>query len=259
MTQFAAPKGVTLHYHHRAGAGRPVVFLNSLGTDFRIWDGVVALMPGVPVLMMDKRGHGLSDMGPITIPVLAQDVADLMDHVGFSDALICGVSVGGLIAQQLAHARPDLVAGLVLSNTGAKIGDDATWNTRIETVKTAGLGSMADGILERWFSPEFRANERAKLGGYRNMLSRTPAEGYAGTSAAIRDTDLHASTATLRVPTMCIGGTTDMATPPSLVTALAGLIPGAGLHIIEGVGHLPCIEVPSIVAEDIKTLHKSLG
>ncbi|MDT8326974.1 MAG: 3-oxoadipate enol-lactonase, partial [Roseovarius sp.] len=258
---FAKPGDVTLHYHLRPGApgARPVVFLNSLGTDFRIWQGVVDRLGDMSVLMMDKRGHGLSDAGEASIAGLAGDVSDLMDHLGLSNALICGVSVGGMIAQALAAARPDLVAGLVLCNTGAKIGDAAFWNARIETVQASGLDAMADAILERWFSPGFRANKPAELAGYRNMLSRTTATGYAATCAAIRDADLRESTRMITVPTTCIGGTEDLSTPPDLVTALAGMIPDATLTIIDDVGHLPCIEAPEVVADEITTLWKALG
>lgn len=257
---FAKPRDVTLHYHLRSGAqgARPVVFLNSLGTDFRIWQGVVERLSGMPILMMDKRGHGLSDAGEISIAGLARDVADLMDHLGLSGALICGVSVGGLIAQALVAERPDLVAGLVLCNTGAKIGDTEGWNARIATVESAGLGAIAEAILERWFSTSFRATMPAELAGYRNMLTRTTAIGYAATCAAIRDADLTGATREITVPTTCIGGTEDLATPPELVTALTEMIPGATLTMIDDVGHLPCIEAPEVVADEISSLLKAL-
>jgi pimeloyl-ACP methyl ester carboxylesterase len=77
---FATLNGVTLHCRYRPGADVPVVCHNSLGTDFRIWDGVIAgLDPGAPLLCLDKRGHGLSDEGEITMALLAGDVAALMD------------------------------------------------------------------------------------------------------------------------------------------------------------------------------------
>ena len=127
---------VTLHYRHTTGAGMPVVFLNSLGTDFRIWNTVVNVLgPDTPTLCLDKRGHGLSDDGPISMDLLVRDIAALMDHLQMPPALICGVSVGGMIAQGLAFARPDLVAGLVLCCTGAQIGDAEGWQARIDAVR----------------------------------------------------------------------------------------------------------------------------
>ena len=252
-------KDVTFHYHLTGGGSVPIVFLNSLGTDFRIWDNVIARLDVNPaILTIDKRGHGLSDDGTITMDLLVSDVADLMDHLGLSGALVCGVSVGGMIAQGLASQRPDLVSGLMLCNTGAKIGDEEGWNARIDAVNKGGISSIADTILERWFSTRFRMSQADEFAGYRNMLTRTPASGYAGVSAAIRDANLTDGTAKLRLPTICIAGSEDMATPPDLVHSLSNLISGSTYELIDGVGHLPCIEVPQTVAEHIKNLHARL-
>jgi len=257
---FASLNGVTHHYHFRAGDGVPIVCLNSLGTDFRIWDEVIAHLDGrAPVLCMDKRGHGLSDDGPITMDDLVDDVAALMDHLDLSGALICGVSMGGLIAQGLIAARPDLVSGLVLCCTGAKIGDAAGWNARIEATLTDGIASMSEAILERWFSESFRENRTTDLAGYRNMLTRTSADGYAGVCGAIRDSDFTQNKGAITVPTACIAGSDDLATPPELVKTLAGLIPNAGYKEIERCGHLPCIEASEVVAASIADMRGQLA
>ena len=258
--QFLTFDDSTLHYRYRTGQGTPIVLLNSLGTDLRIWDGVIdRLEVDAPVLGLDKRGHGLSDGEPISMDLLVADVAALMDHLELQNALICGVSVGGLIAQGLAQARPDLVSGLVLCCTGAKIGDDDTWNARIAAVESDGISGMSEAILERWFSAGFRTGRTAELSGYRNMLVRTSADGYAGVCAAIRDTDYTAKSRAIQVPTYCIAGAEDLATPPALVQTLAGIISGATYEVIEGCGHLPCIENPARVAAPIREMWKSLA
>lgn len=259
LMAFVTLNGVTLHYRYSGGDGVPVIFLNSLGTDFRIWDDVIGHLPtGAPVLCMDKRGHGLSDDAPINMDALVQDVAALMDHLGLKSALICGVSVGGMIAQGLAASRPDLVAGLVLCCTGTQIGDAEGWNARIETVRSNGIASMADAILERWFSETFRTTRLADLAGYRNMLTRTSAGGYAGVCAAIRDSDLTAQTARLSVPANCVAGADDLATPPALVKTLVGLIEGTDFEVLEDCGHLPPIERPAATARAICRMHEML-
>ncbi len=245
---FARLNGVVLHYADTGEADLPVIaFSNSLGTDFRIWDDVVAGLKGrFRCIRSDKRGHGLSE-APAAPYVMADHVGDLaalLDHLGIGSAVICGLSVGGMIAQGLAATRPDLVRGLVLCDTGHVIGDDALWNGRIETVETKGLSVMTDGVMERWFSAAFRVTENADYQGYRNMFERTPVAGYSGTSSAIRDTDFTQSTAALTVPTLCLVGDEDKATTPELVQSLAGLIKGAQFAVIKGAGHLPCIERP---------------
>ncbi|SEP12271.1 3-oxoadipate enol-lactonase [Salinihabitans flavidus] len=251
MRDFVETDGRVLHVDFRAGARgrRAVVFANSLGTDLRIWDAVVAALPAeTPVLRLDKRGHGLSDMGPVTISGLANDTGAAIDRFGISDALVCGVSVGGMVAQSLAVARPDLVAGLILSNTGLAIGTPEIWTPRIETVRDAGMEPIADAVLERWFSARFMETETETVRGYRNMLIRCPSEGYARTCEAIRDTDLTAQAARITQPAICVAGGADLATPPALVTALCEALPRAEFHLLEDAGHLPCIESPDHIA-----------
>src|SRR5690606_22071352 len=109
------------------------------------------------------------------------------DHLEFSQAHVCGLSVGGMIAQQLYMRRPDLVRSLVLSDTAHKIGTFETWNARIAAVEADGIGSMVDAIMTNWFTPDFRQPGNAAYQAYCNMLARQPAPGYSGTCAALRD------------------------------------------------------------------------
>jgi len=250
---FATLNGVTLHFDLLGEpATRPViVFSNSLGTDFRIWDAVIdALGDGYAYLLYDKRGHGLSDAppAPYVMDDHIGDLAALMDHVGLGRGIVCGLSVGGLIAQGLYQKRPDLVRALVLCDTGHKIGTAEMWNDRIAAVERDGIASIADAILERWFSPAYRRPDNPAFAGYRNMLVRTPVAGYAGTGAAIRDTDYTAAAGRIGCPTLCMVGEHDGATPPALVQELAGLVPDARCDVIAGAGHLPCLEQPAVVA-----------
>ncbi len=252
--QFAELNGVTLHYQVIGATGeKPVlVFSNSLGTDFRIWRDVIMQFAGTyAIVAYDKRGHGLSDVGatPYVMDDHVGDLAALLDHLRVTNAIVCGLSVGGLIAQGLAVSRPDLVRALILCDTGHKIGNDTLWNDRIAAVEENGIESLAEGILERWFSAAYRKPGNPDFSGYRNMLVRTPAAGYAGTSAAIRDTDFTAQVPTITVPTLCVVGDEDGATPPALVQELASLIPNATCEVIEGAGHLPCIEQPDKLVE----------
>jgi len=163
------------------------------------------------------------------------------------------VSVGGMIAQSLASRRPDLVAGLVLCNTGYRIGDAKGWSDRIAALDETGLERMADNILERWFSVGFRYDHATRAKGYRMMLTRTPLDGYRTVCAAIRDADLENATRTLTCPTLCIAGGEDLATTPAVVETLATAIPRARYKLYGTVGHLPCIETPAALAEDIVT------
>jgi len=240
---------IDLHYQSiRAFRGKPtMVFSNSLGTDFRIWQDVIALLEGeVGVVAYDKRGHGLSEAtpAPYSIDDHVGDLAGLLDYLGVSNAVVCGLSVGGIIAQGLYQARPDLVQALILSDTGYKVGAPELWKTRIEQAEKGGLEPMADAIMERWFSEEFRLSKKAELTGYRNMLVQQSVAGYSGTTAVLRDVDFTETVGQIAVPTLCIVGDQDLATPPELVKSLSERIPGAQYEIVAGAGHLPCVEKP---------------
>lgn len=244
--------GRRLHYALTGPEGGPtLVMVNSLGTDFRLWDGFLPhLAPGWRVLRWDFAGHGLSEAmeGPCTIARHADDLAALMDMAGIGQAVLFGVSVGGQIGQQIAVTRPDRVRGLIAADTAAKIGDAASWGARIAAVRDKGLGGMADAILERWFPAAWRDAHPAELSLWRMMLSRQSAEGYVATCEALRDADLTASSARIACPTLVIAGLEDGSTPPHLVRGLARLISGARLAEIPGAGHLPMADAPEAVA-----------
>lgn len=252
--QFTTNNGVLLHYaFHDVGAGKPtLVFVNSLGTDFRIWSTVAeAFRDDYSILLYDKRGHGLSDVGatPYTIDDHADDLVVLLDHVDARDVVLCGLSVGGLIAQNVASRRPRQVTCLILCDTAHKIGTAESWNARIAAIEAHGIESLADTVMERWFTPAFRAGRPEELKGCRNMLVRQPAAGYAATCAALCEADQTEMVKALAVPTLCIVGDQDGSTPPDLVRSMSDLIPGARFEIIAGAGHIPCIEQPrSLVA-----------
>ncbi|MEX0957485.1 MAG: 3-oxoadipate enol-lactonase [Rhizobiaceae bacterium] len=254
--RFARVNGVVVHHAVRGPANGPViVFSNSLGTDFRIWDAVAAAFENdYRLVLYDKRGHGLSEATPAPYALTdhVSDLAALLDHLGIGRATIVGLSVGGMIAQGLAALRPDLVERLVLSDTAHKIGTDELWNGRIEAVTKDGIASLATPIMERWFTPAYRDPSNPDFVGYTAMLTRTTVDGYAGTCAALRDADLTESTRALKIPVLCIVGDQDGSTPPDLVRSTADLIDGSRFEIVKDAGHLPCIEQPDATAKLIR-------
>lgn len=242
-----------LHFRHRPAPGRPaVVFVNSLGTDMRIWTRVVRLLgPDVATLTYDMRGHGLSELGAAaaTIETHVGDLARLLDHLGIAAATICGLSVGGLVAQGFYAARPAAVERLVLCCTAAKIGSAAMWDARRHAAVSQGIASFADDVMRRWFTPAFHRERAEELSGYRTMLTRQEPAGYAAACAAIRDADFRASAGGIAVPTLCIAGDEDGATPREVVEELALSIPGSRFEVIAGAGHIPCVERPERFAD----------
>ena len=255
--------GVTLHYRIDGDPdGAPLVFANSLGTDLRLWDKILPRLPaGLRILRYDKRGHGLSGCptGDYEMEELVDDAARLMQALEIRDCLFVGLSIGGIIAQGLAARYPELVRAMVISNTAAKIGTAEMWQQRIAALRAGGIEAIADDIMQRWFAKQFHADSPTELRGWRNMLTRTPLDGYIGCSAAIAATDFTGSTKTLTLPTLAIAGSEDGSTPPEVVRATADLIAGARFAQIDDAGHVPCIEQPQEYARLLNEFIAEVG
>lgn len=263
IVPFVTIGGITLHHRHieADGNAHPIVFINSLGTDFRIWDHVLSMLDGErPLLVYDKRGHGLSDIGDIrSIDDHVDDLSGLIDHFELGKVVLCGLSVGGLIAQGLYRRRPEIVEGLILCDTAHKIGTTDSWNARIATVESKGIQAVADAVLKVWFTPDFHTARQAELDGAWNMMTRQPLAGYVGTCAAVRDADFTDAARGIAVPVLCVVGDQDGSTPPDLVRSLADLIPGARFEVIRDAGHIPCVEQPEALVALIRGFVASLA
>lgn len=225
--------------------GPPLVLIHALGTDLSIWTPLVAALPRHRILRFDLRGHGGSDVppAPYSMGALIRDAERLMDHFAVTDAVVLGLSLGGMIAQGLAIKRMDLVRGLILSNTAARIGTSAQWQDRIAAVRAGGLAALADATMERWFGRQWRANPSMPF--VREIFLRTPPDGWCGCAAAIAGADFYETTATLRLPTLAIAGGLDGSTPPDLVRETAALIPGHHFQLIREAGHIGIADRPA--------------
>jgi 3-oxoadipate enol-lactonase len=239
--------GVRLHYRLDGPEDAPALMLsNSLGTDLELWSGLApALAREHRLLRYDARGHGRSDVpaGEYALETLARDALGLLDHLGLRRVRFCGLSMGGAVGQWLGAHAPERLERLVLANTGAVFGTPQLWQQRLDTVLREGMGSLVDGVVERWFTEGFRAAHPAEVERTRAMVMATPAQGYAGCCAALRDTDLRRYLPQVAVPTLVIGGLHDSATPPERAQELADGIPGARLAMLDA-AHLSVVEQP---------------
>ena len=261
---FAELAGLTMHYRAAGPAGAPrMVFLNSLGTDSRIWDDLILALGGrVRSLRFDERGQGLTDspQGPYSIGQHGEDLLALLNHVGWERVVLCGLSIGGMIAMEVCRRRPDAVRGMVLSDTSDVIGPAEFWDGRMLEVRERGLAAIAVPVMERWFGASFRRDRAVEAEGWANLLARAPIEGYLGSCAALRDADLGAHLAELRSPAVCVCGSEDASTTPSAVRSLASRLPDAEYVEIPGAGHLVPVERPSEFANIVnRFLEERLG
>ena len=220
---------------------------------------MAALTGRYRTLVYDGRGHGRSDVPapPYAMGALITDLERLIDHFALKDAVVVGVSLGGLVAQGLAVKRLDLVRALVLSNTAARIGSPDLWTRRIAEVRATGLDAYAEGALQRLLGPRYRTHPDAPF--LRHLLTHTHPDGWTGSAAAIAGTDFYTTTAALRLPTLAIAGANDGTTPPDLVRETAELIPGHRFALMRGAGHLPMVEKPAEYAALLDTFLSEIG
>ena len=204
------------HYELSGDRGPILVFSNSLGTDFSMWDPQMAeLARGFRILRYDTRGHGQSSVTPgdYTIGQLGRDVLGLLDTLQLDRVHFCGLSLGGVIGIWLGVNQPGRLNRLILCNTAARIGTKETWNARIATVHKNGMKPVAAAVIERWFTPEFRASCPDPVAKAQRMLETTPTAGYAACCAAVRDADLRDAVAQIKSPTLVIYGGKDPVIP----------------------------------------------
>ena len=226
-------------------AGQPLIFLHSLGSDRNQWRPQInALSPDFRILEVDTRGFGQSDApaGAYTLERLSTDVIELADKAGFDTFHLCGLSLGGMMAQWIAIHHPHRLRTLTLADTAAKIGTAEVWNARGEAAMAHGVGSMIEVILARWFLPPFAARNPELIASLSATLTATKAEGYAGACAALRDADLRGEIGAIKAKTLVIAASDDGATPPSDLEYLHAKIEGSRYHLINNAAHISNLE-----------------
>jgi 3-oxoadipate enol-lactonase len=231
MTATISVPGARLRYRLDGPTQAPVVVLaGSLGTALEMWDGqIAALTTSFRVLRYDMRGHGDSSVSalPVDVARLAGDVLLLLDAIEAASAHVVGLSLGGMVGLWLGAHASARMDSLVLSDTAALIGTRETWDARIAAATNGGMEAIAESVLDRWFTAQFRQREQERVEGLRRMLLATSLPGYLAACAAIRDADLRESVASVRAPTLVITGELDAATPPAGGRFIAERIAGA--------------------------------
>jgi 3-oxoadipate enol-lactonase/4-carboxymuconolactone decarboxylase len=250
---FLHNNGLNLHVQIEGPQGAaPLLLLHSLGTSLHVWDAqAVRLARRFRLIRPDLRGHGLSGVtpGPYSMDLLAADMLALLDALGVASAHVAGLSIGGMVAQAMAHAAPGRVASLVLCDTAMAIPPAHLWHERAATARRTGMAPLVEPVLARWVTAGFAASPAAE--GLRAMLRRTDPEGYAAAAEAIAGADLTAATARLSLPALVIVGAQDQATPVASAEALARAL-GARLVVLENAAHIPTVEQPEAVGEAIE-------
>ena len=247
--QIALVNGARIAYRIDGPAGAPVVMLsNSLMSSHRMWDAQIdALLAQYRVLRYDTRGHGASETtpGPYSIEQLADDAAALIDHCGAAPVHFVGLSMGGMIGQQLAVRHPGKIVSLSLCDTASEMPPLSMWADRIATTRAQGTAGLVDGTIQRWFVSTFTAREPKIIAGVREMILSTGAEGYIACASAVRDMSQTHLLSQIQAPTQVIVGREDPACTLAASEVLHRGIAGSTLHVIDDAAHLANIEKPA--------------
>jgi 3-oxoadipate enol-lactonase/4-carboxymuconolactone decarboxylase len=251
---FARNGDTKLFWRSDGVVDKPVLLLlNSIGTDVGLWDRAVPhLLPHFRLLRMDARGHGASDVPPgdYSIDDLAADAFAVMDAADVRSAAVCGVSLGGMVAMNMAMTAPERVSALALACTSAAM-DREVWNARVAEVRARGMAGLVHTILQRFFSDGFRARHPEIVDTFRSGLTSMNAQGYAGCGAAIRDMLLLDRLPEIKAPSLFIAGSKDVSTRfKGHGDRIAAAIPCARVVTLDA-AHLACVEDPSNFAHAI--------
>ncbi|WP_233827999.1 alpha/beta fold hydrolase [Paraburkholderia sp. ZP32-5] len=228
------------------GGGPWLTFIHQLGGDLSIWDQLAGYFrDDYTVLRYDVRGHGDSAVASESFSIgdLSDDLATLLDALGAPTTHVVGLSLGGMIAQQFALAYPSRVDTLTIADsTGGTLPENrALWNQRAHTARTEGMAALVPSTLARWLTPDFQAAHPEAVEPIREVLSRTPSEGFAMACEALRGFDLRGKHGAIRCPTLAVAGRHDTGTPPASTQAIADAIQGARFEVLDA-AHLAPIE-----------------
>jgi 3-oxoadipate enol-lactonase len=250
--------GYAIHPARNRNAPR-MVLIHSLALDSSIWDGVVAKLDGTAeILVYDCRGHGRSGRQsiPFTTELFARDLRELLDHVGWPEALIAGCSMGGCIAQAFAAEHASRVSALALIDTTAWYGDDApkTWRERASSAQSKGLAALVDFQITRWFGDSFRATHPELVQAVTRVFLANDLNCYASSCVLLGAADLRSALPDFRMPAAIIVGEEDYATPISAAQVLHQAIAGSTLTVLSKARHLTPIECPDQIASELLVL-----
>jgi pimeloyl-ACP methyl ester carboxylesterase len=253
--------GTEIHYE-RAGAGEPLLLIQGMSANHKAWGRAFSslLERDFEVIAFDNRGIGLS--GPVTeafsIAEMAADTAALLEALELESAHVLGISMGGMIAQELALAHPGKLRSLTLGCTycggeGSQLMDPADFQGLVEAMGSGDAQRVFRAMYELNLSPHFRAEE-SRYADFTAMAEALPAprETIGLQVQAITAHDTSARLPGITTPTLVIHGTADRVLGYPNGPLIASLIPGSRLETYEDVGHMFWWEQPERTADLVR-------
>lgn len=240
---------------HTAGSGLPLLLLHGFPLDHAMWAAQEPLAEHGRLVVPDQRGFGASPgPGPTSMEELADDAAALLAALHCGPAVVCGLSMGGYVAQHLAVRHPGRVAALVLADTKLEADTPEARAARVDLagkVGRLGQGIVADAMVPRLLATS--AESRAAAGrsdveaALRAAIMRQPVATIQAALAALGGRpDMTAAMRRVRVPTLLVVGAEDAITPPACMEAALDAMPHARLLVIPRAGHMAPLETPDV-------------
>jgi 3-oxoadipate enol-lactonase len=239
---------IQINYELSGRDDAPVVMLShSLASSMVMWNPQLDLMSShFKVLRYDTRGHGGSEApeADYTLELLTEDAVALLDALVIDTVHFVGLSMGGMIGQNLALDHPDRLKSLTLCDTSAIMPEEVQpiWQQRIESARESGMQGQVDETLERWFTPEYLLQNPPEVEMIRQQILATPPAGYIGCSEAIRNLDNLKRLSEITLPTLIIVGEEDPGTPVAASQAMHQRIADSRLVVLPSARHLSNIE-----------------
>jgi 3-oxoadipate enol-lactonase / 4-carboxymuconolactone decarboxylase len=232
----------------------------SLGTSAAAcWGPAIALLADdLDVVAWELPGHG-PEPGPAPANLTVADLAAHVLNVVDGPFVYAGDSIGGEVGLQLLLDAPDRVLGAVLCCTGARIGDEEMWDTRIAQVQASGTASLVTASAERWFGEGFLEREPARASALLHALRDATDEGYVAACRALRSFDVRHRLGEIAAPVVAVAGAQDPTCPPAVLEQIADGVVHGRLVVLDDVAHQAPAEAPETVARIIGELAQEVA
>jgi 3-oxoadipate enol-lactonase len=238
----AAINGITIHYKVQ-GRGTPLVLIGGFDSPLQTWGRQTAVFSqSFKVIAFDARGTGRSSKpaGSYSIAVMAEDVIKLLDFLKIEEAHFLGVSLGGLVAQEIAIRYPRRVGKLVLGTTFSQITENSGPTPDMYRIANLPFYKMLDGMAGLMLNRRLYRSLLLPVAYVKNRLVHREAILQKREAAYRYDSSLKLPQ--VRATTLILTGTADRVILPSSSDILRGLIAGSTLIMVEGGSHLLFIE-----------------
>ena len=236
----------------------PIVFLHALGLDLTWWGHQIEEFGhDHDVVALDLPGHGSSSAfeGSPTFDQMARSVGGVLEQIDAGAVHLVGISLGGMIAQTRAVARPQCVRSLSLVATSCTFPDTArqALGERARVTRAGGMAAIAPLSAERWFPPGFRAQRPDVIDRAIKLMLRQEPAYHASLWDMVAALHLEQQLGDVSCPTMVVAGGEDPSAPASAGQRIVDRIAASTLHVIEGCGHFPPFEAPDAFNELVRS------